>query len=190
MENAIEKRIGTEKEKDDSCLGRYELRPVTTKDKIKHFKDYYLKWVLLIGVLVLAGIYILWTTVYHYNVTAVSVMIIGNGETDKLEDDLTEYLDLEDSRQTVEVTESSENEIKTSTVFSTRIASGDLNIIVGEKELLTEYEQKGILEDITSLTGTSFTEEYKINLSDPAAAIVKSPDGYEYEKKVLEYMMK
>ena len=188
MENAIEKRIGTEK--DDSCLGCYELRPVTTKDRIKYFKDYYLKWVLLIGVLTLAGIYILWTTVYHYNVTAVSVMIIGNGETDKLEDDLTEYLDLEDSRQTVEVTESSENEIKTSTVFSARIASGDLNIIVGEKELLTEYEEKGILEDIISLTGTSFTKEYKVNLSDPAAAIVKSPDGYEYEKKVLEYMMK
>lgn len=188
MENIIEKRIGTEK--DDSCLGRYELRPVTTKDKIKHFKDYYLKVFLLIGILALAGGYILWITVYHYDVTAVSVMIIGNGETDSLADDLTEYLNLENSRQNVEVTESSENEIKTSTVFSARIASGDLNIIIGEKDLLTEYAQKGILEEITSLAGTSFAEKYRINLSEPAAAIVKSPDGYEYERKILEYMMR
>ena len=117
------------------------------------FIKYYLKWVIVGLLLVAAFVYVLWTTVYHYQKPALSIAVIESGEIDtaELEEDLYRLLDLEGTHYTVEIERISEEMAKTKPVIATRIAAGDLDILIADEEDFNDYLQKNVLIDLKEI---------------------------------------
>lgn len=124
------------------------LKGDTKRKKWEYFKDYYLRTFLLSGILIFGGIYFLYTSFFGYRETAVDVMFVETAELDleTVKAGLEAVLDTEGEEIVVE--KLSEEAALSQTVLATRIAAGDVDIFIADRQVFLEYAKKGAMEDL------------------------------------------
>ncbi|MCF0133099.1 MAG: hypothetical protein HUJ72_04465 [Blautia sp.] len=154
-----------DKETDDSCLGKYRMKPDTRQSRRQYFIDYYLKWVIAFVLGAAALFYVLKVTIYDYRETAVSVMFVEDTEitVSDLEEKLDDYLDLTDTKSESQVTRMGREMALTGTVLITRVAAGDVDVLIAEQDVFAHYLELGMFEDLDTFLADDRKELYREN---------------------------
>lgn len=124
------------------------LQGDTKKEKWKYFKDYYLWTFIVCGGLAITGICFLYTSFFGYRKTAVDILFVDSEELklDQIKNDLENVLDTEGEEIVVE--QLSEEIALSQTILPTRIAAGDVDLLIVNRKIFQEYAGKGIMEDL------------------------------------------
>lgn len=143
--------------------------------RIHYFKDYYLKSFLVIFMLIIFGVYILYTTIFGYNHPALSVAIVSNCEFNikDIQQGLEKYLNVD----YVEVTHL-KNSIDAKRILNMRFVSGDIDIFIAEESIFEQYAQKDVTEELEGYIRDETYEMLKAeNLLIEANICEESMDG-------------
>lgn len=124
------------------------LKGDTKKQKWEYFKDYYLRTFLLCGVLILGGIYFLYTSFFGYRETAVDILFVETAELD-LEPVRTRLWEtLDTSGEEIVVEQLGADAALSQTVLPTRIAAGDIDLFIADRQVFQVYADQGAMEDL------------------------------------------
>lgn len=165
------------------------LKGNTLKEKWQYFKDYYLKITLVVGIAILFGIYILYTTVFGYKSPAATVLIISSEEPDceNLEQQLEEVLDVD----YVAVEWMSQDQSNLSSVLSTRFAAADIDLFIAPEEIFSQYAQDDTMENLngSSLKESDKAKEFLADADQLTMGIVKNSNDMEIKSAIYEYLI-
>lgn len=141
------------------------LQGDTKRKKWEYFKDYYLRTVLLCGVLILGGVYFLYTAFWGYRETAVNVVFVETAElnTEQIRAELEKTLNTEGEDIVVE--QLSVNAALSQTILPARIAAGDIDIFIADRQVFQEYMEKGAMEDLEEVLPEELYEKVRRRLA-------------------------
>lgn len=140
------------------------LKGDTKRKKWEYFKDYYLRTVLLCGILIFGGIYFLYTSFFGYRETAVSVMFVETADLNLEAVKAGLETALETEGEEIVVERLGEEAALSQTVLTTRIAAGDIDILIADRQIFQEYVEKGAMEDLEEALTEELYEEVKERL--------------------------
>lgn len=132
----------------EADYGRTDRAGDTKRKKWEHFKEYYLRTVLLCTALIIGVMYLFYTSFWGYQETVVDVLFVESKDLDLegLRRELKEFLHLEEEELAVE--QLSTDAALSQTILPARIAAGDIDLFLADREVLLEYAGKGIMEDL------------------------------------------
>lgn len=128
------------------------------KKKWIQFKDYYMKTVLLIAVLILFGLYILYETVFAYREPALTVLIVSTEDmnTKSIEKELQDKLDV--GYVEVEQLNIGANIERT---LAARFVAGDMDLFIAQEDVFEYYAEKDVMEDLSECLTPDLYEKLK-----------------------------
>lgn len=145
-------------------MGTRFLQGDTKRKRWEYFKDYYLRTVILCAVLILGGTYFLYTSFFGYRENAVDVLFVETVEMDleQVRSGLAEALDTEGEEILVE--QLGVDAALSQTILPARIAAGDIDIFIADRQVFLEYAEKGAMEDLEEVLPEDLYEEVKERL--------------------------
>lgn len=131
----------------------------TKRKKWEYFKDYYLRTVILCTILALGGIYFLYISFFGYRETAVDILFVETAELnlEPIRTGLEEVLDT--GGEEIITEQMSVDLAMTRTVLPTRIAAGDIDIFIADRQVFQQYAEQGSMEDLKELLPEDLYEE-------------------------------
>ena len=143
------------------------------KKKWNYFKDYYLKTVLLLSALSIFLIYSVYTMFFGYNEPDLSIVIISPDEqdTEKMEVELEDLLNLE----YVSIETLNPETASVSTILPARFAAGDMDVILAQESIFTEYAQKGMFMEFSGEDQTNGIPVGSLNDKEGALSSDSTP---------------
>lgn len=150
--------------KHDEETERQNIKELGKKEKIKHFKDYYLRNVLfvlfILGILIFAIRDIIMSQRDSVLYIAVVDEYFDAETTDRLLEELTEFYDMNPDKQSITInTNFQSNSLDSLSTLTTLMYAGDVDIIIAPKAVFTEMAESGYFLPCLSEQATSFYED-------------------------------
>ena len=139
---------------DEHASEQEKIRQMNGRQRLGYFKDYY-----LVPFLVLLGVLLL---VLFYLFTAATVMFLEDGEIDtrQLAAELTMALELDETDLSIAVEQMSPNAAKSQTAFLARVAAGDVDILIADKEVFAHFASLHTFQDLREILPDAVLEKY------------------------------
>lgn len=124
------------------------LQGDTKKKKWEYFKDYYLRTAILCGIFIFAGIHFLYSSFFGYRKTAIDILIVESAELklNQITAGLEDVLDTEGEEIVIE--QLSKEAALSQTILPARIAAGDIDLLIADRQTFQELAKKGIMEEL------------------------------------------
>lgn len=128
-----------------------DIKNLSRKEKLTYFRDYYMKACLAVAALVLVTFYMLYTIVLNPSKEILSVVFLDGTyveDTTGLGHALEDYIGLERKNDYVGVAYYSLDDIQMNTVYMTRTAAGNSDIIICAYSDFEKQSQQGLMIDL------------------------------------------
>ena len=138
--------------KDKDTVKKEDLKNLSFKQKIQYFMDYHFKTVLAAGGILIFVIILLNTTIFNRKETVMTVAYLndrGINNTEKLEEDLRAYLEIERKNDLVGSSYYNTDEYSMNMAFYTHTAAGGVDLIICSKYYFLKNAENGMLYDLS-----------------------------------------
>lgn len=141
-------------QKRDNSLGKKDISNLSKAEKLGYFKDYYLKFVIVILIAVIAIGHLIYSTTLGRSVTLASVVCIDDAymaESDTLSDILKEDLGSERKKDFVSVSNYSIDDYQQNMAYVTQLTAGTIDLIICSEEYFKQGCNRGYFADLSEV---------------------------------------
>lgn len=172
-------------EKNKDVVTKEDIKNLTPKQKLQYFIDYHLKKVIVIGAVAVYVFILLNSMFFNRKEILMTVAFLNEcsiTETEKLEEDLRAYLEIEDKNDSVGSSYYNTEDYQMNMAFYTHVAGSGIDLIVCTRSTFEENAKHGMLYDLS----TYLPEDLFNNLSDQILT-AQVADESDDEGNVLSY---
>lgn len=138
-------------QKRDDSLGKKDISNLSKLEKLGYFKDYYLKFVIVIIIIAACAIHLLYSTTIGRSVTLASVVCVDDAylsESDSLSETLKDYLGSERKKDFVSVANYSIDDYQQNMAYVTQLTTGTVDLIICTKDYFEQGCNRGYFADL------------------------------------------
>lgn len=138
--------------KDKDKITKEELKNLPPKQKWQYFRDYYLKFVIVIIIALIAVGTIINTTILNPQTTVMSLATINECqiyETEEPIQKLTEYLEVTDKNSNVNIGYYNLDDYQMNMAYVTHAATGGIDLVICPKDYFTQGSRQGMFLDLS-----------------------------------------
>lgn len=143
--------------------GRYRTKPVTPKEKIKYFIDYYLLYV-VIGVIAVVLLGSLVKTIFfNHTETVLEAVFVSyqQPDTDSISQSLREYLEIEDEDQEISVSMLTPDSYQSSMALTAWVSAKSVDLLIMDPDSFVSYTEYGFCQKLDDFLDADVMEELK-----------------------------
>lgn len=171
-------------QKRDNSLGKKDISNLSKVEKLGYFKDYYLKFVIVILIAVIAIGHLIYSTTLGRSVTLASVVCIDDAymaESDTLSGILKEYLGSTRKQDFVSVSNYSVDDYQQNMAYVTQLTTGSIDLIICSEEYFEQGCNRGYFADLSEYLPEEMYTELKDQILEGSFAVTDD------EGEVLSY---
>lgn len=198
---------------------RPNLKNMTMRQRLRWFANYWLLKAVVIGALAVLAAFVLKTVLFPGKIVEGTILVIApqEGDYSDVEEELGRLLGYDNTDEVIQIDHVSSETAEISTVIPIRLAAGDIDAVIADREMFLRLTGSDTFEDVRALTETDDLPDVKLvevasadgaeypagvsllgnefyascisSLKDPVFGIVKSPDDTEEEKAMLKMVL-
>lgn len=198
---------------------RPNLKNMTMRQRLRWFANYWLLKAVVIGALAVLAAFVLKTVLFPGKIVEGTILVIApqEGDYSDVEEELGRLLGYDNTDEVIQIDHVSSETAEISTVIPIRLAAGDIDAVIADREMFLRLTGSDAFEDVRALTETDDLPDVKLvevasadgaeypagvsllgnefyascisSLKDPVFGIVKSPDDTEEEKAMLKMVL-
>ncbi len=146
----------------DSSAKKEDLKNLSFKQKIFYFKDYYLKALIVVVIILIFVGTLLNSILFNRQTNIVSVVFLNDSyleDTESVQDAIREYLAPENKNDYVAVSYYNTNDYQVQMAYSTQLMAGGIDVIICSQDYFEEASELGVFADLSEFLPSGLYEQ-------------------------------
>lgn len=149
-------------QKSHDTVTKEDLKNLTWKQKMQYFKDYYMKKVILALIIVIAATSIINETIINRSDCVLYIACIDEymiNRSEELTETLTDYIQIEDKNDYVNVSYYNLDDYNTNMAFVTHSTTGSIDLFIASSDFFEEKAALGMFADLSEVLPKELYEQ-------------------------------